>query len=435
MAVAALHAASGVLAVGGKEHELTLWDAATGKETFVARNVGNTMLDLRVPVWVAGIQFLGGGTEPSTAAPHLLAVATGHRQVRLYDARANRRPVKSVDIGDHPFTVSALAPDGASLLVGDTAGTLIRLDLATLRQIGAYQGIGGSIRSISVWSGTSQPLVATAGLDRCVRVHHIETRALLRRIYLKQRLTAVAFAPETTTAPADEEGEDGGYAVGGSSGGLTAEVDNSGRIRLSTAAAAEAAKLAAAEAGEDDGEDDGDVWAELDRRAKAPAGGAAAAAAAPATATVGTKRGRPAAAASSAPASRSKPAPRGAAAAAAAVAGAAGDLGSGEDSDFGEGDFGDLGSEGDDGEDEDDGFSDEDDDEEDGGDDDSGGASEDDALVDSKSAAKSLLKQVETLRRGADKDRRRAAAAAPQAVAARGGRGGGRGGGAGRKAR
>ena len=51
---------------------------------------------------------------------------------------------------------------------------LRRIDLGTMKLIGGYKGIGGSIRSLDVHPHL--PYVASCGLDRCVRVHHVESR-------------------------------------------------------------------------------------------------------------------------------------------------------------------------------------------------------------------------------------------------------------------
>ena len=58
---------------------------------------------------------------------------------------------------------------------------------------GALKGSSGSVRSLALHAG--QPLIASAGLDRCLRVHSTATRKLLGKLYLKQQLTSVSFLP------------------------------------------------------------------------------------------------------------------------------------------------------------------------------------------------------------------------------------------------
>jgi hypothetical protein len=287
----------------------------------------------------------------------VLAVVTGYKQVRIYDTRAQRRPVRRTNLGDYPFTVVALTRDGKRLLTGDTIGTLRCVDLATLRETGVYRGCGGSVRSISVHP--TLPYMATGGLDRTLRVHNIDTRQQLRRVYLKQRLTAVLFAPEGRAA-LRAEGEPGG-----------AEAKGAGEEE---------------EAGEDSESDAAgeDVWHELDRRAAAVA----------AVDRDGAKRGRPATAAGVPGAAASSKRAR------LAVADAGSDGGDGNDDD-------EQDEEDEDGSDDGSGFDDdEDEDEEDDEDEE-----EAEALVDSSAAARTLIKGVEAFRRDAERNSRKASAA------------------------
>lgn len=261
---ARFHAAAGIIAVGGNECDVTLFDAETATQTFQARNVPHTKLDLRVPVWVSAIQFLpdvgaaqvadAAGTSAGRvgASPHMIAAVSRHRHVRLYDVRADRRPVHSVEVGDFALTAVEVTNDGRSLLVGDSAGSLRRLDIsAGLRESAVYKGIGGCVRAIAVSS--VQPYVATAGLDRCLHVHHVETRERLRRVYLKQCLTAMQLVPDARASIDDV------------STVLAPEPPRDTRVRI-TYIRGVAPPAAPAE------DDDGDaVWEELDRRAAAAA--------------------------------------------------------------------------------------------------------------------------------------------------------------------
>jgi ribosome biogenesis protein NSA1 len=46
-------------AVGGKEHLLSVWDIETQQRTFKARNVPHDFLELRVPVWIQALCWVG----------------------------------------------------------------------------------------------------------------------------------------------------------------------------------------------------------------------------------------------------------------------------------------------------------------------------------------------------------------------------------------
>lgn len=67
--------------------------------------VRNDHLDLQVPVWVTEIGFL-----PCTNTQPTVAVGTGYHQLRLYDTKAQKRPVLSVEFEDSP--ISAMAVTG-----------------------------------------------------------------------------------------------------------------------------------------------------------------------------------------------------------------------------------------------------------------------------------------------------------------------------------
>ena len=63
-----------ILAAGGKERELGLWDTETQQAVWEARNVPHDKLDLRQPVWVTAISFLD-------MAGQTLAIGTAYKQV------------------------------------------------------------------------------------------------------------------------------------------------------------------------------------------------------------------------------------------------------------------------------------------------------------------------------------------------------------------
>ncbi len=44
------------LAVGGREKDLCVWDLESQKEAFLARNVKHDHLDMKVPIWITGVQ-------------------------------------------------------------------------------------------------------------------------------------------------------------------------------------------------------------------------------------------------------------------------------------------------------------------------------------------------------------------------------------------
>jgi hypothetical protein len=90
-------------------------------------------------------------------------------------------------------------------------GQVEALDLRAGRMSGTLKGAGGSVRALSLHPG-GEPLIASAGLDRFVRIHSTSTRANLGRAYTKQQLTAVAWVPALASAVVPAHAEAGSAA-------------------------------------------------------------------------------------------------------------------------------------------------------------------------------------------------------------------------------
>ncbi|RHY27588.1 hypothetical protein DYB32_006677 [Aphanomyces invadans] len=189
--------ASNVIAIGGKERDMNVWDLQTQQAVFKAKNVTHDNLDMRVPVWVKAITFLpptsaAGGSESG----HRLVVGTAYHQIRIYDTSAKRRPVLETSFGEHPIT--SLVVQDHRVMFGDTAGNVNAIDMRTFKHLGRYHGPVGSIRDMALHP--TLPYVASVGLDRMVHVHHIEARKAVHTYYAKQRLNAVLFTDEGVKA-------------------------------------------------------------------------------------------------------------------------------------------------------------------------------------------------------------------------------------------
>jgi len=123
-------------------------------------------------------------------------------QVRVYDpATPQRRPVLEVRYGEHPLTCLSVAAGGQAVVVGNTQGGLAVLDLRKGAVLAGLKGPVGSVRGLQCHA--SLPLVASCGLDRFLRIHSLETRALLHKVYLKSRLNCLLMS----SAPLQEQEE------------------------------------------------------------------------------------------------------------------------------------------------------------------------------------------------------------------------------------
>lgn len=103
-----------------------------------------------------------------------------------------RRPVLEVEYGEHPLTALSLAAGGDTVVVGNTQGQIALLDLRKGLVRGCLKGLVGSVRGLQCHP--SQPVVASCGLDRFLRIHSLEDRKLQHKVYLKSRLNCLLFS-------------------------------------------------------------------------------------------------------------------------------------------------------------------------------------------------------------------------------------------------
>ncbi|KAI7885390.1 WD40 repeat-like protein [Lichtheimia hyalospora FSU 10163] len=219
-----------LFATGGKENDLKLFDAniimqedTDDKEEeeeekdekrktryqkakaqakgliFMAKNVSNDMLDLRVPVWIQDLQFLN---EQGTR----IATATHYHQIRVYDIKEKRRPIHDHDVGGKlPLTNLAIGKNYQQLIFTDTMNTVRVIDVETGRTLAQYKGLTGSCTAVAVAPAAkfSEPapedaFVITVSLDRFARVHETKTtfRKVEHKLYLKQRMTCLLVDDE-----------------------------------------------------------------------------------------------------------------------------------------------------------------------------------------------------------------------------------------------
>jgi len=193
-----------LVATGGKENDLKVWDLQGADRTvplFQARNVKNTKLDLRVPIAINDIQFLNadgnrlitgtayhqvragtgfdfitsGATNDQGSAPAKNArtpqsgarlrhqsepaAGAGRRRRRHADQVNRRRPRWPVRAKDLFARTKMSASQGGSLdstlglhcscvgrtiVVGNSVGMVVLLDLRTGRTVGGIKGTGTS---------------------------------------------------------------------------------------------------------------------------------------------------------------------------------------------------------------------------------------------------------------------------------------------------
>lgn len=103
-----------------------------------------------------------------------------------------RRPVLEAEYGEHPLTALSLPAAGNTVVVGNTHGQIAVLDLRKGLVRGCLKGLAGGVRGLQCHP--SQPVVASCGLDRFLRIHSLEDRKVQHKVYLKSRLNCLLLA-------------------------------------------------------------------------------------------------------------------------------------------------------------------------------------------------------------------------------------------------
>lgn len=94
--------------------------------------------------------------------------------------------------------MNCIACAGTRVWAADSMGKIECLDLRMNKLQGSLKGPAGAVKSLALHP--ELPIIASVGLDRFFRVHNIDSKALLCKLYLKQQLTAVAWSPEMPAA-------------------------------------------------------------------------------------------------------------------------------------------------------------------------------------------------------------------------------------------
>ncbi|KAH0953305.1 hypothetical protein HN011_002566 [Eciton burchellii] len=190
-----------IIATGGLENRLKLFDLEKRTSIFSEKNVSHDWLELRVPIWISDLNFLPGTQQIATAGRY------GH--VRLYDPRTQRRPVINITMQDEALTCLSVTPKENHIIVGSGKG---RMNLVDLRKRGTvlntYKGFTGGVTGVAC--SASNPYVASVSLDRYLRIHHIDTKELLKKVYLTSKLTCLVMRSDffiKSQSDEDEENE------------------------------------------------------------------------------------------------------------------------------------------------------------------------------------------------------------------------------------
>ncbi|XP_030753412.1 WD repeat-containing protein 74 [Sitophilus oryzae] len=168
-----------VIGTGGEYNDFKLWDVNTQQSIFKAKSLGHDQLQLPIPTSVRGICYF-------PEEPYLSACCTKEGHVFLYDEKAQRKPVVKFEEKLASYTCISYSYRDRQIFVGTTKGYMQWLDLRTNKLLKTYTNYTGSVTSIVC--DPVEPYVATTSLDRYLRVHHMETKELVFKLYMKQSL-------------------------------------------------------------------------------------------------------------------------------------------------------------------------------------------------------------------------------------------------------
>ena len=178
-----------VVATGGEENDLKIWDLSvhkgdTTQPIFKARNVRKDRLYLRNPIYITGVDF-----KPKTGGK-VLVTTTRSSQVRQYDTRVQRRPVSDWKYGEYPIT--CISVQDGFIIIGNSIGTVSIIDSRTWRLCGNLKGSTGAVRDVSFNAG----YIGVCGVDRFTRVYSARDRKLVNKVYTKLESTCILLDPQ-----------------------------------------------------------------------------------------------------------------------------------------------------------------------------------------------------------------------------------------------
>jgi len=191
-----------LVACGGKENPLKIYDLNNldAGPVFKSKNVKHDWLQLRVPIWVTGVQFI-----PQTSK---VLTVTGTHNIRVYDPHSNaKRPVLETRFSEYPIVSSTMVERKPhQVVVANTHGDCAAFDIRKMKQIvKSYKGSKGSIRGLV--SHEKLPYLLSCGLDRHLYVHHEGESKPRQKVYLKSQLNCLLASDLPIEETPEEESD------------------------------------------------------------------------------------------------------------------------------------------------------------------------------------------------------------------------------------
>ncbi|ERL92341.1 WD repeat-containing protein 74 [Dendroctonus ponderosae] len=188
-----------IVGTGGEANDFKTWNIETKQCVFKAKSLGHDHLQLPIPTSITGICFFNG-------AENLGACCTAQGRVLLYDDRTQRKPVVNYFHEKASYSTISSSFNDLQLFVGNTKGYMQWLDLrCTTKSLRTYTNFRGAVTDIACDSVKSS--VASVSLDRHLRIHKIESKELIRELYMKQSLSKMLIQPIIKEESSEEDDE------------------------------------------------------------------------------------------------------------------------------------------------------------------------------------------------------------------------------------
>lgn len=184
------------VAYGGKETDLrivklpSLKKKGEAKIVFKSKNVSNSRLELRVPIYIKSILF----DKESTPEAFKLYTFTAVGDMRYYDSSAGRKPRSSILVLPKKAAITNATWMGDKLIVCDNRGIVVKVDPSTGSQICQFKGQIGSTQALYNFNNS---ILGTTGFDRYVRAYNNETRDCIVKVFIGTQSNALAIIEDT----------------------------------------------------------------------------------------------------------------------------------------------------------------------------------------------------------------------------------------------
>ncbi|XP_054153318.1 uncharacterized protein LOC128952020 [Oppia nitens] len=208
-----------MLAIGGKNIDLKVFDLNTKQSIFNAKPLSNDWLGIKQETWISGVEWVGGNSKSNECPSWVATCSRSDSVVRVYDIKSKqKKPVMNINLKNETFNNDSnppsftaicstsvphtIAKPTQNIILGTTIGRMMAVDLRfnthSYRHLGVFKGFGGgAIRDVKYVGQTHNTFkVLSCSLDRFVRIHNFKTcpsstRSLESKIYIKTRPTCL----------------------------------------------------------------------------------------------------------------------------------------------------------------------------------------------------------------------------------------------------